>query len=125
MPPRVGERVWVWNAGWQRAFGTAAEYVALPAEQAVRLPDAVSFAEGACFGIPAMTAWYAVMGDGPLAGQTVLVTGGAGTVGALRGADGARGRGAGDRDRVLGGEGRRIPRRRSGSTTARRMWPRR
>jgi NADPH2:quinone reductase len=78
---RVGERVWVWNAGWQRAFGTAAEYVALPSEQAVRLPDGVGFAEGACFGIPAMTAWYAVMGDGPVAGQTVLVTGGAGTVG--------------------------------------------
>jgi NADPH2:quinone reductase len=78
---RVGERVWVWNAGWQRAFGTAAEFVALPAEQAVRLPDGTSFAEGACFGIPAMTAWYAVMGDGPVAGQTVLVTGGAGTVG--------------------------------------------
>jgi NADPH2:quinone reductase len=80
-PARVGERVWVWNAAWQRAFGTAAEYVALPAEQAVRLPDNTSFAEGACFGIPAMTAWYAVMGDGPVAGQTVLVTGGAGTVG--------------------------------------------
>ena len=78
---RVGERVWVWNAGWQRAFGTAADYVALPSEQAVRLPDGVSFAQGACFGIPAMTAWYAVMGDGPVAGQTVLVTGGAGTVG--------------------------------------------
>jgi NADPH2:quinone reductase len=78
---RVGERVWVWNAGWQRAFGTAADYVALPAEQAVRLPDGTRFAEGACFGIPAMTAWYAVMGDGPVAGQTVLVTGGAGTVG--------------------------------------------
>lgn len=78
---RIGERVWIWNAGWQRAMGTAAEYVALPAEQAVRLPDGVSFAEGACFGIPAMTAWYAVMGDGPVAGQTLLVTGGAGTVG--------------------------------------------
>ena len=78
---RIGERVWVWNAGWQRAFGTAAEYVALPAEQAVRLPDGVTFAQGACFGIPAMTAWYAVMGDGPVAGQTILVTGGAGTVG--------------------------------------------
>ena len=78
---RIGERVWVWNAGWQRAHGTAAAYVALPAEQAVRLPDGASFAEGACFGIPAMTAWYAVMGDGPVAGQTVLVTGGAGTVG--------------------------------------------
>ena len=80
-PARVGERVWVWNAGWQRAFGTAADYVALPAEQAVRLPDGTAFAEGACFGIPAMTAWYAVMGDGPVSGQTVLVTGGAGTVG--------------------------------------------
>ena len=78
---RIGERVWVWNAAWQRPFGTAAQYVALAAEQAVRLPDGTSFAEGACFGIPAMTAWYAVMGDGPVAGQTVLVTGGAGTVG--------------------------------------------
>lgn len=78
---RIGERVWVWNAGWQRAFGTAASHVALPAAQAVRLPDATDFAEGACFGIPAMTAWYAVMGNGPVAGQTILVTGGAGTVG--------------------------------------------
>jgi len=78
---RIGERVWVWNAAWQRAFGTAAEYVALPSAQAVRLPEGTSFAEGACFGIPAMTAWLAVLGDGPVAGQTVLVTGGAGTVG--------------------------------------------
>ena len=78
---RIGQRVWVWNAGWQRACGTAAEYVALPAEQAVLLPDRVGFAQGACFGIPAMTAWYGVMGDGPVAGQTILVTGGAGSVG--------------------------------------------
>jgi NADPH2:quinone reductase len=78
---RIGERVWVWNAAWQRAFGTAAEFVALPSEQAVRLPDGIGFAQGACFGIPAMTAWYAVMGDGPVAGQTLLVTGGAGSVG--------------------------------------------
>ncbi len=93
-PGRVGERVWVWNAGWQRAFGTAAEKVALPAEQAVALPEGTSFEAGACFGIPAMTAWYALAGDGAdLSGRTVLVTGGAGTVGryacqmaALRGA---------------------------------------
>ncbi len=77
----IGERVWVWNAGWQRALGTAAEYVCLPTEQAVRLPDGTSFAEGACLGIPAMTAWYALYADGPIDGQTVLVTGGAGTVG--------------------------------------------
>ena len=80
-PTRVGQRVWLWNACWQRAFGTAAEYVALPAHQAVSLPEGTSFAEAACFGIPAMTAWYALYRDGPIEGKTVLVTGGAGTVG--------------------------------------------
>lgn len=78
---RVGQRVWIWNGQWQRAFGTAAEYIALPSDQAVYLPDTTSFAEGACFGIPAMTAWYALYRDGPITDQTVLVTGGAGTVG--------------------------------------------
>jgi len=75
----VGTRVWVWNAAWQRAFGTAAEYVCLPSEQVVDLPESTSFAEGACLGIPAMTAAYAL--DGVQPGETVLVTGGAGTVG--------------------------------------------
>ncbi len=80
-PSRVGERVWIWNGQWRRPFGTAAELIALPAEHAVRLPDNTGFAEGACFGIPAMTAWYALFSDGPIEGKTVLVTGGAGTVG--------------------------------------------
>lgn len=78
---REGERVWIWNGQWRRAHGTAAEFTALPAEQAVRLPDGTTFAEGACLGIPALTAWYGVLGDGPVEGQTVLVSGGAGTVG--------------------------------------------
>jgi NADPH:quinone reductase len=81
-PARVGQRVWIWNAQWQRAQGTAAEHVALPQRLVVPLPEGTTFAEGACLGIPAMTAWYALFGDGAdLAGQTVLVTGGAGTVG--------------------------------------------
>ncbi|MEO0918455.1 MAG: NADPH:quinone reductase [Pseudomonadota bacterium] len=81
-PARIGMRVWLWNAGWQRAFGTAAEYVALPSAQACDLPEGTGFDEAACLGIPAMTAWYALFGDGAdLTGQTVLVTGGAGTVG--------------------------------------------
>lgn len=81
-PAGIGARVWLWNAGWQRAFGTASEYVALPSEQACDLPEAVNFEKGACLGIPAMTAWYALFGDGAeLAGHTVLVTGGAGSVG--------------------------------------------
>lgn len=80
---RVGDRVWIWNGQWQRAFGTAADYISLPAEQAVTLPDHVSFEEGAVLGIPGLTACHAVLGGGPVAGQTVLVSGGAGTVGRL------------------------------------------
>lgn len=75
----TGTRVWVWSAGWQRAFGTAAEYVCLPREQVAVLPEGTSFAEGAALGIPAVTAWYAL--DGVEPGETVLVTGGAGAVG--------------------------------------------
>jgi NADPH2:quinone reductase len=78
---RVGERVWVWNAQWARAFGTCAEYVTLKSEQAVRLPANTSFDVGACLGIPAMTAYHAVAVSGAAAGKTVLVAGGAGAVG--------------------------------------------
>ena len=81
-PSRVGERVWVYEAQWERPSGTAAAFVALPAERAVRLPEGTSFAEGACLGIPALTAHRCVFADGPVQGQTVLVTGGAGAVGA-------------------------------------------
>jgi len=80
---RLGERVWIWNGQWQRAFGTAADHIALPAAQAVPLPDAVSFAAGAVLGIPGLTAVHAVLGGGAVAGKTVLVSGGAGTVGHL------------------------------------------
>lgn len=78
---RIGERVWIWNAGWRRAFGTAAEYVVLPAEQAVRLTDKVDAAAGACLGIPALTACHAIGVDGGVAGKRVLIPGGAGAVG--------------------------------------------
>jgi NADPH2:quinone reductase len=80
-PTRIGERVWIWNGQWKRAFGTAAQYVALPAAQAVPLPAGVSFEAGACLGIPALTALHAALTDGGVAGQSVLVAGGAGAVG--------------------------------------------
>jgi NADPH:quinone reductase len=87
---RIGERVWLWDAAWQRANGTAQEHVVLPERQAVALADEVSFDVGASLGIPARTAHrcLTVSVDGPtrlypraLAGQTVLVAGGAGAVG--------------------------------------------
>lgn len=77
---RMGERVWIWNGQWKRPFGTAAEHIALPSPQAVRLPDNISFEEGACLGIPAMTAYHAVELAGVTKGMTLLVSGGAGAV---------------------------------------------
>ncbi len=78
---RIGERVWLWNAAWKRAHGTAAEYVALPSGQAVRLPNNISFEAGACLGIPALTAYRAVLFGGDVRGLNILVAGGAGAVG--------------------------------------------
>lgn len=80
-PGRLGERVWLWNAAWMRPFGTAAEYVVLPAGQAVALPEDVDLAVGACLGIPALTAYHAVLVDGGVEGMSVLISGGAGAVG--------------------------------------------
>jgi len=77
---RTGQRVWLWNGQWQRALGTCAELVALPAAQAVPLPDAASFEIGACMGIPAMTAHACLFPEGSPKGKTVLVTGGTGAV---------------------------------------------
>jgi len=79
---RAGQRVWLFNGQRNgRAFGTAAEYIALAEHLVTPLPDHLSFAEGATLGIPGMTAWCCLHGDGPVTGQIVLVTGGAGAVG--------------------------------------------
>jgi NADPH2:quinone reductase len=80
---RIGQRVWIWNGQWQRSYGTAASHITLPANMAVPLPDAVSFETGAILGILGLTAAQAVFGGDDIAGQTVLIQGGAGTVGLL------------------------------------------
>ena len=78
----IGQRVWFFNGQRNgRAFGTAAETIALANHLVTPLPDDVSFAAGATLGIPGMTAWCCLFADGPIVGQTVLVTGGAGAVG--------------------------------------------
>lgn len=78
---RVGERVWLYETGFNRPFGTAAEYATIPTHQAIALPDNTDFTQGACLGVPAMTAHRAVFADGSVREQTLLVTGGAGAVG--------------------------------------------
>ena len=80
-PARVGQRVWLWLAAAGRRWGTAAEWTVVPEDQAVPLPDGVSPELGASLGVPAMTAHWCLFADGPVAGKTVLVAGGAGAVG--------------------------------------------
>lgn len=78
---RIGDRVWIYEAQRKSAFGTAAEFVVVPAHKAVALPGAFDFAAGASLGVPAMTAHFSLFSDGPIADQSVLVHGGAGAVG--------------------------------------------
>ena len=78
---RRGDRVWLYNGARGRSFGTAAEFITLDADLVAPLPDGVPFEVGAALGIPAMTAHRCLFADGPVRGQTVLVTGGAGAVG--------------------------------------------
>ncbi|MEM7721864.1 MAG: NADPH:quinone reductase [Pseudomonadota bacterium] len=78
---RIGMRVWVFEATLEGRYrGTSAEYVVVPERFAVELPDGISFDVGAALGVPAMTAHRALFAEGPIAGKTVLVTGGAGGV---------------------------------------------
>jgi NADPH2:quinone reductase len=87
---RIDERVWLWEAAWQRVDGTAQEFLVLPERQAVPLAEGVSFDAGASLGIPALTAHICLTASeqgprrlkpGALSNQTVLVAGGAGAVG--------------------------------------------
>lgn len=78
---RIGERVWLFMAQWQSPWGTAAQYCLVPQERAVRLPAGVSLAEGACVGMPAITAHRVVTACGGVAGKRVLVRDGTDAVG--------------------------------------------
>jgi NADPH:quinone reductase len=89
-PVLIGERVWIWEAAYERAWGTAAEYTVVPARQTVLLGAAPSFELGAALGVPFVTAHRCLtvaeslpdrIGPGTLNGHTVLVQGGAGAVG--------------------------------------------
>jgi NADPH2:quinone reductase len=85
-----GDRVWVWDAAFQRTNGTAQELATIPERQVEPLPADASFDVGASVGIPALTAHRALtaheggpdrLEPGSLRGTVVFVAGGAGAVG--------------------------------------------
>nr|WP_268746718.1 NADPH:quinone reductase [Nocardia otitidiscaviarum] len=86
----VGDRVWLWDVAYLNGQGTAQELVTVPEEHVMALPDSATYDQGASLGIPALTAALALaskfppgrpLAPGALAGQVILVTGGAGAVG--------------------------------------------
>ena len=77
----IGRAVWCYGAQSYRPFGTAAEFTVVPLDHVARLPETVSMEQGACLGIPGITAHRAVHVAGPIDGRTVLVQGAAGAVG--------------------------------------------
>ena len=78
---RLGQRVWIWNGQWQRQYGTAAEYIALPEFQATPLDDEITFETAACFGIPGLTAAHGINLLEQTTADTVLITGAGSSVG--------------------------------------------
>jgi NADPH:quinone reductase len=78
----IGRRVWCYGAQSYRPFGTAAQYAVVPLKQVTQLPEGVPLEQGACLGIPGITAHRAVTVAGSVKAKTVLVQGGAGAVGA-------------------------------------------
>jgi NADPH:quinone reductase len=77
----LGQRVWCYGAQSYRPFGTAAEFTVVPVDKVARLPQGVQMDQGACLGIPGITAHRAVHVAGDVSGRTVLVQGAAGSVG--------------------------------------------
>ena len=77
----MGRSVWCYGAQSYRPFGTAAEFTVIPVDQIAPLPEKVSMEQGACLGIPGITAHRAVHVGGAVSGRTVVVQGAAGAVG--------------------------------------------
>jgi NADPH:quinone reductase len=77
----MGRSVWCYGAQSYRPFGTAAEFTVVPVDHVAPLPQSVSMEQGACLGIPGITAHRAVHVAGPANGRTVMVQGAAGSVG--------------------------------------------
>lgn len=81
---KVGDRVYLSGFNAKLNTGTYAEKVVIDARNVYHLPDNVSFSEGAALGIPAFTAYRALIQKAKVrAGETVLIHGASGAVGSL------------------------------------------
>jgi NADPH:quinone reductase-like Zn-dependent oxidoreductase len=77
----LGARVVGFSPWFATAHGTQASLVALPVENIAVAPDTLSSAQLTTIGLNGLTAWRAVDEFDPKPGETIVVTGAAGSVG--------------------------------------------
>ena len=77
-----GDRVYISGTAINKAYGAYAELAVCNAEQVHRLPERISFAQGAGLFVPYVTAWRALFGRANTrAGDRVMIHGASGGVG--------------------------------------------
>jgi len=77
---RIGQRVWIFNAAYHRQYGTSAQFTVVEDWMAQSLPEKLNYDQGACLGIPVMTAYRCLFSDGPIKDKVIYIVGGAGVV---------------------------------------------
>ena len=81
-PWRAGDRVYISGTAVHKAYGAYAQMAVCNADQVHRLPDRITFAQGAGLFVPYVTAWRALFGRANTrAGDRVLIHGASGGVG--------------------------------------------
>jgi NADPH2:quinone reductase len=79
---KAGDRVYISGTAIHKAYGAYAEFAVCNADQVHRLPERISFAQGAGLFVPYVTAWRALFGRANTrAGDRVLIHGASGGVG--------------------------------------------
>lgn len=78
----VGDRVYISGTAIHKAYGAYAQLAVCYADQVHRLPDRISFSQGAGLFVPYVTAWRALFGRANTrAGDVVMIHGASGGVG--------------------------------------------
>jgi NADPH:quinone reductase len=79
---QIGDRVYISGTAIHKAYGAYAQLAVCNADQVHRLPDRVSFTQGAGLFVPYVTAWRALFGRANTrAGDVVMIHGASGGVG--------------------------------------------
>ncbi len=77
-----GERVYIAGTAIHKAYGAYAQFAVCNVDQVHRLPDRITFAQGAGLFVPYVTAWRALFGRANTrAGDVVMIHGASGGVG--------------------------------------------